>query len=150
MASLMKDRARHLVLALLLSIGLTMPLAGSLDEVLCSPRTLAVIGAVCLVFELASLHRAAAWGAVLAAAAGTAVWIFSMNGARTLCGEVSGFGSHQIQLHALNVTNDAFASLQYNTIEHATGLITPVPEHPTGLITPEPEEEPHATGLIVP
>ena len=40
MASLMKDRARHLVLALLLSIGLTMPLAGSLDEVLCSPRTL--------------------------------------------------------------------------------------------------------------
>ena len=84
MASLMKDRARHLVLALLLSIGLTMPLAGSLDEVLCSPRTLAVIGAVCLVFELASLHRAAAWGAVLAAAAGTAIWIFSMNGARTL------------------------------------------------------------------
>ena len=72
------------------------------------------------------------------------------NGSRTLCGEVSGPGWHEIKLHALNVTNDAFASLQYNTIEHATGLITPVPEHPTGLITPEPEEEPHATGLIVP
>ncbi len=84
MASLMKDRARHLVLALLLSIGLAMPLAGSLDETLCSPRTLVVSGAVCLAFELASLHRAAAWGAVLAAAAGTAIWIFSMNGARTL------------------------------------------------------------------
>ena len=61
------------------------------------------------------------------------------NGSRTLCGEVSGFGVHQIQLHALNVTNDAWSSIQYNTMKH-----------PTGLITPEPEPEEHATGLIIP
>ena len=75
------------------------------------------------------------------------------NGARTLCGEVSDFGVHQIQLHALNVTNDAFSSLQYSTIEHPLGLITPEPEEEeyyTGLWTPEPEDEPYYTGLIIP
>ena len=84
MALLIKERARHLVLALLLSVGLVMPLAGSLDEALCSFQTLYVIGAVCLAFEIASLHRIAAWGAALAAAAGTAVWIFRLAGAQTL------------------------------------------------------------------
>ena len=76
------------------------------------------------------------------------------NGARTLCSEVSDFGVHQIQLHALNVTNDAWSSLQYNTMKHATGLITPEPEpdpeYYTGLIIPDDIGEEHATGLIVP
>ena len=73
------------------------------------------------------------------------------NSSRTLCGEVSGLGVHQIQLHALNVTNDAWSSLQYNCIEHAMGLITPEPEpdYPTGLITPVPEDD-YYTGLIIP
>ncbi len=76
------------------------------------------------------------------------------NGARTLCSEVSDFGVHQIQLHALNVTNDASSSLQYNTMKHPTGLITPEPEpdpeYYTGLIIPDDIGEEHATGLIVP
>ena len=73
------------------------------------------------------------------------------NGSRTICNEVSSIGGHQIQLHALNVVTDAWASFNYNTVEHAMGLITPVPEeHPTGLIPPEPAPEEHATGLIVP
>lgn len=76
------------------------------------------------------------------------------NGARTLCSEVSDFGVHQIQLHALNVTNDAWSSLQYNTMKHPTGLITPEPEpdpeYYTGLIIPDDIGEEHATGLIVP
>ena len=58
------------------------------------------------------------------------------NGSRTICNEVSNFGGHQIQLHALNVVTDAWASFTYTTTEHPTGLITPVPEHATGLIVP--------------
>ena len=84
MALVMKERARHLVLALLLSIGLAMPLAGSLDEALCSPLILYIAGAVVLAFELVSLHRIAAWCAALAAAAGIALWVFSMNGAQMI------------------------------------------------------------------
>ena len=72
------------------------------------------------------------------------------NGSRTICNEVSSFGGHQIQLHALNVVTDAWASLSYTTVEHPTGLITPEPDYPTGLITPEPAPEEHATGLIIP
>ncbi|MBR6089800.1 MAG: transporter substrate-binding domain-containing protein [Anaerolineaceae bacterium] len=59
------------------------------------------------------------------------------NGSRTICNEVSGYGGHQIQLHALNVVTDAWASFNYSTLEHPTGLLTPVPdEHATGLIIP--------------
>ena len=61
------------------------------------------------------------------------------NGSRTICNEVSNFGGHQIQLHALNVVTDAWSSFTYTTVEH-----------PTGLITPEPAPEEHATGLIIP
>lgn len=71
------------------------------------------------------------------------------NGSMMLCNEVSGLGGHQIQLHAVSDVSDAWADLQYTTMSHPTGLITPVPDHPTGLIVPTPQEE-HATGLIVP
>lgn len=84
MAEKWKERIRHAVLALLLSVGLSMALAGSLDETLISPRMLYVIAAAVVVFELASLHRISAWAGVFAAAAGLIFWIFAGNGAQIL------------------------------------------------------------------
>ena len=52
------------------------------------------------------------------------------NGSRTICDQVRNIGPHQIQLHALNVVTDAWASFVYTTQEHAMGLITPVPDDP--------------------
>ncbi len=74
------------------------------------------------------------------------------NGSYQFCGEVQNFGAHGIQLHAVNSVTDAWSSFTFTTMEHPTGLITPVPEeHETGLWTPVPDEpEEHATGLIVP
>ena len=72
------------------------------------------------------------------------------SGSRMLCSEVSDYGVHQVQLHALNVTNDAYSSLQYNTLKHPLGLLTPEPEHPLGLLTPEPDENQYYTGLFLP
>ena len=63
------------------------------------------------------------------------------NGSRMICGEVSGFGPHEIQLHALNVVTDSWASFVYTTIQHPTGLI--IPDEPA-------QPEGHATGFIVP
>lgn len=62
------------------------------------------------------------------------------NGSRQICDLVSSIGTHDIQLHALNVVTDSWSSFMYTTYEHATGLITPVPD--------EPDE--YATGLIFP
>lgn len=84
MAEKLKERLRHAILALLLSVGLSMSLAGSLDESLISLRMLYVIGGVILLFELASMHKVSAWAAVFIAAAGIAAWIFTANGAQVL------------------------------------------------------------------
>ena len=42
-----------------------------------------------------------------------------------ICDEVSGFGPHEIQLHALNVVTDSWSSFVYTTLKHPTGLIVP-------------------------
>ena len=47
------------------------------------------------------------------------------NGSRMICDEVSGFGPHEIQLHALNVVTDSWSSFVYTTLKHPTGLIVP-------------------------
>ena len=62
------------------------------------------------------------------------------NGSRTICDEVSGFGPHEIQLHALNVVTDSWSSFVYTTMKHPTGLIIP----------DQPETGEYATGLIMP
>ncbi len=79
-----RERIRHALMALLLSVGLTMPLAGALDDSLISPRILIAIAGTILLFEAVSLHRAAAWSAAFAAAAGALIWVFSGGGARTI------------------------------------------------------------------
>ena len=84
MAEKLRERIRHLVPAFLLSAGLALPFAGSLDETLVSPRMLYIIAGVLLLFEAASLHRAAAWAAAITAAAGAAVWLTAGNGAQAL------------------------------------------------------------------
>ena len=84
MAEKLKERLRHALPAFLLSAGLAVPLCGTLDRSLISLRILYTIAGVILAFELVSLHRATAWGAFLAAAAGAALWIFTGNGAQTL------------------------------------------------------------------
>ncbi len=82
MAEKLKERIRHTVLAFLLSAGLVMPLCGALDETLISPRLLLLIAGIILLFELASLHPATAWSAVILTAAGAAIWILAGEGAR--------------------------------------------------------------------
>ena len=84
MADKLKDRLKHAVLALLLSAGLAMPVAGALDETLISPRMLFLISAVILAFETASLHRAGIAAAGCLAAAALGVWLFSGNGIQLL------------------------------------------------------------------
>ena len=84
MTDKVQERIRHAVLAMLLSVGLSMALAGSLDEMLISPRMLYVIAGVVVAFELTSLHRISAWAGAFAAAAGLAFWIFAGNGAQML------------------------------------------------------------------
>lgn len=68
----------------MLSVGLSMALAGSLDETLVSPRMLIVIIGIILAFELASMHRMTAWAGLCIAAAGIAGWVFAGNGAQVL------------------------------------------------------------------
>ena len=84
MADRLRERLRHAVVTLLLSVGLVMPLCGALDPSLLSIRMAAVCAAVIIVFEAVSLHRIAAWSAAAAAAAGTALWILAGNGAIVL------------------------------------------------------------------
>ena len=84
MADRIKERLRHALMALLLSVGLVMPLCGAMDGSLLSPRLLAVIAGVILAFELAALHRISAWTAAGIAAAGAALWIFAWNGFETI------------------------------------------------------------------
>lgn len=84
MADKVKERIRHALLALMLSVGLSMALAGSLDETLVSPRMLIVIIGIILAFELASMHRMTAWAGLCIAAAGIAGWVFAGNGAQVL------------------------------------------------------------------
>ncbi len=84
MAEKMKERVRHAVLAFLLSAGLVIPLCGAMDRTLISFRLAVFIAGVILLFELVSLHRVAAWTAVVLSAAGAAVWIFTGNGAQVL------------------------------------------------------------------
>ena len=69
---------------MMLSVGLSMALAGSLDETLVSPRMLIVIIGIILAFELASMHRMTAWAGLCIAAAGIAGWVFAGNGAQVL------------------------------------------------------------------
>jgi len=83
-ADKVKERIRHALLALMLSVGLSMALAGSLDETLVSPRMLIVIIGIILAFELASMHRMTAWAGLCIAAAGIAGWVFAGNGAQVL------------------------------------------------------------------
>ncbi len=84
MADKLKERLRHTLLAILLSVGLVMPLSGALDASLLSICLLYVIAGVILLFELAALHRVSAFIAVVLAAAGAALWLFTGNGARML------------------------------------------------------------------
>ena len=84
MADRLKERLRHAVISLLLSVGLVMPLCGALDKSLISPLPFLVIVGVILAFEAAAMHRAAAWGAALAAAGTAAVWVFTAGGALML------------------------------------------------------------------
>lgn len=84
MTGKVQERIRHAVLSMLLSVGLSMALAGSLDEMLISPRILYVTAGVVAAFELISLHRISAWAGAFAAAAGLAFWIFAGNGAQAL------------------------------------------------------------------
>ena len=85
MGEKLKERLQHALVALLLSAGLVMPLCGALDvSLIQSPLPLIVAAAAVLVFEAASLHRAAAWGTALTAAGAAAFWIFAGNGARTV------------------------------------------------------------------
>ena len=60
MADKLKERLRHMLLAILLSAGLVMPLCGALDKSLLSLQLLYVTGGVILLFELVSLHRISA------------------------------------------------------------------------------------------
>ena len=84
MAEKGKERIRHAILTLLLSVGLSMSLAGSLDETLISPRMFYIAAGCIVFFELVSLHRISALAGVCAAAAGFAFWIFAGNGAQVL------------------------------------------------------------------
>ena len=84
MADKLKERLRHMLLAILLSVGLVMPLCGALDKSLLSTQLLYLIGSMTLLFELASLHRIAAWVSAAAAAAAVVIWVFTGNGARML------------------------------------------------------------------
>ena len=80
----LKERLRHALLAFLLSVGLSMPLCGALDETLISPRILVMIAGIILLFEIAAIHKVSAFTAILIAAGGCAAWIFGGNGARIL------------------------------------------------------------------
>ena len=84
MADEIRERLRHALLALLLSAGLAVPLCGVLDSCLLSPRLFMIIAGTVLLFEVLSLHRAAAWTGTAAAVAAAAIWIFGGDGARTL------------------------------------------------------------------
>ena len=84
MAEKAHERLQHAVLALLLSAGLAIPLAGALDESLISLRMLYIIGGTVLAFELVSFHRISVWSAAVLAAAGIAAWVFAGDGARML------------------------------------------------------------------
>ncbi len=84
MADRLKERLRHALLAVLLSVGLAMPLCGAMDEMLLTPLPLLVIAGVILAFEAAAMHRYAAIAAAAAAAAAAGIWIFTMNGAQAL------------------------------------------------------------------
>ena len=84
MAEKLKERAGHALLAMLLSVGLVMPLCGALDESLLSLRLIAVCAGVILAFEAVSLHRIAAWAAAALAAAGAAAWILAGDGMTVL------------------------------------------------------------------
>ena len=79
-----KDRLQSAVLALLLSVGLVMPLCGALDESLISPRVLYLIAAVIIVFETASLHKYSAIAVSGIAVIAGAGWILGGNGARMI------------------------------------------------------------------
>ena len=92
MAEKLKERCSHALMALLLAAGLAVPLCGAMDASLVSPRLAAVIAAVVLLFELASVHRAAAAAAALALAVCGAGWIFAGNGARTVSDAVLAVG----------------------------------------------------------
>lgn len=92
MAGKAAERLKHAVLALLLSVGLAFPLCGSLDTTLISPGLFIWIFGTVLLFELASLHRVAAWTAAAGTAAGLTAWIFGGDGARLLSDAVLAIG----------------------------------------------------------
>ena len=97
----LKERLRHALLAFLLSVGLSMPLCGALDETLISPRILVMIAGIILLFEIAAIHKVSAFTAILITASGCAAWIFGGNGARILSdvGLAIGFRKHSKELH---------------------------------------------------
>lgn len=84
MAERIRERLRHALIAFLLSVGLSMPLCGALDETLISPRILVCIAGVILLFEIAAVHKVSAFAGFLIAAGSCAAWVFGGNGARIL------------------------------------------------------------------
>ncbi len=84
MADKLKDRAKHALLALLLSAGLVMPLCGILDASLLSLRLIFICTGVIAAFETVSMHRISAWAAAALTAAGALIWILVMGGMSVL------------------------------------------------------------------
>ena len=84
MADKLKDRAKHALLALLLSAGLVLPLCGILDASLLSFRLIFICTGVIAAFETVSMHRIFAWAAAVLTAAGALIWILVMGGMSVL------------------------------------------------------------------
>ena len=81
MSESLRARASHAFFSVLLAAGLVLPLLGVLLPSV--PYSLLVLPLLLTVlfFELACLNRACAAAAVVLAAVGGAVWLFTMNGA---------------------------------------------------------------------
>lgn len=81
---MIRERIRHCVPALLLAVGLSVPLCGSMDRSLVSPLIFFVIAGVVFFYEAASVHKIAAWTAAAGTVLGLTVWILAGGGARIL------------------------------------------------------------------
>lgn len=80
MSEAVKARLTHALLSMLLAAGILLPLLGIMDPSFLSPAVLAWYAGVILVFELASVKRAASIVTACAALIALAVWLFALDG----------------------------------------------------------------------
>ena len=80
MSEAVKARLTHALLSMLLAAGILLPLLGIMDPSFLSPAVLAWCAGVILVFELASVKRAASIVTACAALIALAVWLFALDG----------------------------------------------------------------------